>query len=318
MYNNYKSGRVGDEMKSTAKGVNLRRFLEDEYPAKIHCDAKSNQYHLAGDPQTNIGLDGFKNYNTNHKGDQIQFLRDYCGMMYCDAVRTLYIYAQNNPENMLSPEERGEGTRKFMPPARALEKYKCVWSYLVYTRNIPREIVEDMFREEELYQSMEYNNCVFLSNRCEFAEIHGTSTDIPFKRLAKGCEENGYWSTGNENAETCYICKSAIDAVSLMALHKKYCPDRGDSLYVSACGLNPAVIERIINEGYKNVILAFPEIDQAERLHYEFELHYITPGKDISVDGRKLTDWNDILMFCDDEKLIKDKIDNVRFDELPF
>ena len=284
----------------------------------FRCNEKSRQYHLADDPQTSIGLDGYKNYNTNRKGDQIQFLRDFCGMTYCEAVRTLCDYAKTNPEKMLSPEEQGEGIRKFMPPARSFGKYKCVWAYLVYSRNIPCEIVESSFKNEELYQAREYNNCVFISKMCEFAEVHGTSTDIPYKRLAKGCEENGYWLTGKIDAETCYVCKSAIDALSLKALYKKYCPDKADSVYISACGLNPGVIDRIINEGYKNIILAFPENDQSYMLRIDYNLHYISPGDDISVDCRKLLDWSDILMYCKNEKIIREKLENVGFDELPF
>lgn len=315
MYETYE--RVGDKLKKEAKGVNLRLFLMDEYPDKIQVDEKNQQYHLANDPQTLIGVDGFMNFNNRHRGDQIQFLEDFCGMSFGTAVRELSNYAKSNPDKLLSPEEKGDDVRRFLPPARTFQKFKCVWSYLVLVRKIPAKLVEELFKEQVLYQANNYNNCVFISKVCEFAEIHGSSSDVAFKQLAKGCESDGYWITGDIDAENCYICKSAIDAISLKALHRKYCPEKENSVYISICGCNSDAVKRIIKKGYKNIVLAFPDSTDAENLRYDHSLKYISPGTDI-VDGKTLADWNDILVHCKDEQKIKEKIEDIMYDELPF
>jgi len=316
MYEIYE--RVGDKLKKEAKSVDLRLFLMDEYPDRIQVDEKSQQYHLANDPHTHIGVDGFMNFTNRHRGDQIQFLEDFCGRSFGTAVRELSNYSKSNPEKTLSPEENGDGVRRFLPPARTFQKFKCVWSYLVLVRKIPAKLVEELFKEQVLYQANNYNNCVFISKACEFAEIHGSSSDVAFKQLAKGSEPDGYWITGDPNAEICYMCKSAIDVISLKALRDKYCPDSDDACYISICGYNSDAVKRIIDEGYKNIVLAFPTSPETEKLRYDYGLKYIYPGTDIVVGGKVLADWNDILVHCNDEQKIKEKIEDVMYDELPF
>lgn len=307
--------RVGSDMIALAKRVDLCEFLKEKYPDKIVHDEKSKQYNSTDDTETIIGAEGFYNFNTRYQGDQIQFLEDFLGMTFKAAVRELHIYAEINPGKLLTPDVKVDKVRIFAPPQRSNEKYKCVWSYLVYKRKIPHKLVESLFDEKTLYQSYEYNNCVFLSKKCDFAEINGT-TDNRFKMLAKGSEPDGYWITGDADAEICYICKSAIDAISLKALRDKYCPDSAEACYISICGYNRDAIKRIKDEGYKKIIFAFPHNDETIEICKDFELDHIFAGYN---DGKMaFADWNDILSHCNDENKIRSAIEDVIDWNCPF
>lgn len=307
--------RVGSSMIASAKRVDLREFLKEKYPDKIVYDEKSKQYNSTDDAETIIGAEGFFNFNTRYQGDQIQFLEDFLEMTFKAAVRELHIYAELNTDKLLATGSKADNVRMFVPPKRSCEKYKYVWSYLVYKRKIPHELVESLFDEKTLYQSYEYNNCVFYSKKCKFAEINGT-TDNRFKQLAKGSELDGYWITGDADAEICYICKSAIDAISLKALRDKYCPDSAEACYISICGYNRDAIKRIKEEGYKNIIFAYPYGDETINICYNFELDHIFAGCEIG--DLKCNDWNDMLAHCTDEKRIKNAIENIVEWNCPF
>lgn len=304
--------RIGSDMIALAKRVDLREYLKDKYPELITYDEKSKQYSAKDDSDVIIGAEGFYNFNTRYQGDQIQFLEDFDGLTFKEAVTDLHIYAKTNEDKLL--EASTDKTHMFSPPPRSNEKYKCVWAYLVYKRKIPHKIVESLFDEKTLYQSRDYNNCVFVSKQCDFAEINGTS-DNRFKKLAKDSDSDGYWITGDPEAETCYICKSAIEAISLKALHQKYMPEITDVCYTSISGYNKDAIKRIKDEGYKNLILAFPYNDETLGLCHKFELNHIFASCD---SGANLNDWNDILVRCDDEKIIKNLLEDIVAHDCPF
>ena len=304
-YKNYNSNKVGSTQIAAAKTVDLVQYLLHNYPHLIRYNEKSKRYLHSEHDSCVICNIGFYRFSTGDRGDQIQFLENYCNMCFQDAVRTLANYSAKNTSACISvdtPKHLHE--RHFKAPEALNGQYKCVWTYLVRTRKIPREIVERLFDEGTLYQSNEYQNCVFLSNTCKYAEIVGT-THVKFKKIEKDSDEDGFWLVGDKNSDTVYVCESSIDAISLMLLHQKYVPQE-KACYASMGGLKDQAIEHL-KSIFKTVIIAIDNDYSADEFREKHpDLFNIIPPEEIGSNDIK--DWNDVLCHDNNVGLIKNNL----------
>lgn len=303
--------RVGVSQIQIAKRVDLVRFLQQNYPELIVYDSKSKRYtHKDHDSCVIVGA-GFFRFSNGQRGDQIQFLEDFCGKTFQDAVVELCRYAGTTEcELIQKAEDISEIKKDFVIPEATNGMYKNVWAYLVYKRKLPKDTVEKLFAQKKLYQSKEYNNAVFLGDN--YAEVVGT-TDLKFKHIQPGSASDGYWCTGDEDAETVYISESAIDAISLMVLMKKYLPET-QAAFASMGGLKDQAILKL-KEKYNKIILAVDNDDRAKEYlaKHPDELKIMPP----EIEGIK--DWNDLLRYCKDEKTIKTSLSDIFYDNsVPF
>ena len=302
--------KVGSNQIQTAKRVNLVKFLEEKYPEIIVYDEKSKRYLHADYDSCVISEIGFYRFSNGQKGDQIQFLEDFCGKTFQDAVVELYNYCSNTNNSILVDTDKPKIVKNFEIPEATQGKYKNVWAYLVYKRGLTKQIVEKLFEDKKLYQSKEYNNAVFLGD--DYAEVVGT-TDIKFKHITPGSAPDGYWCSCNKDADTVYVCESAIDALSLMVLMNKYCTDI-NACYASMGGLKDQAVINLRNK-YKNVILAVDNDQRAKEYIDKYpDIPKITPPK---ITGIK--DWNDLLRSSTDTDVIKLSLTNIYYDtDLPY
>ena len=314
---NSKSNRVTQNQISKAKTVNLVKFLENMYPHLIRYDDKSRRYLHADHNSCVISEIGFYRFSTHDRGDQIQFLENYCGLSFQDSVKELARYAGNSVAGLVLERKPITTVSDFEAPEAFSGAYKCVWAYLVYKRRIPSEVVEKLFEDGTLYQARQYNNCVFLSSDCRYAELCGT-TDKKFKQIQKSSEHDGYWCTGNKDSDTVYVCESAIDAISLMVLQERFNPEER-ACYTSMGGLKDSAIERL-KERYKRVIIAVDNDQPAEDFRKKYTDNFnIEPPYVRGNNGEVMKDWNDVLRFCTNAELIKTSITEGFYDrDLPF
>lgn len=97
-----------------------------------------------------------------------------------------------------------------------------VFAYLVKTRCIRQEIVQEMVNRRQLYQDT-HGNCVFLSyesgedGKAVFACRRGTNTFKPFYGDVEGCDYSKCFYFDNQ-AEKLYVAESVIDAMSVMTI----------------------------------------------------------------------------------------------------
>ncbi len=97
-----------------------------------------------------------------------------------------------------------------------------VFAYLVKTRCIRQEIVQEMVNRRQLYQDT-HGNCVFLSyesgedGKAVFACRRGTNTFKPFYSDVEGCDYSKCFYFDNQ-AEKLYVAESVIDAMSVMTI----------------------------------------------------------------------------------------------------
>lgn len=311
------SERVTSSQIAKAKSVDLVKYLMHIHPHLIRYDGKSKRYLHPEHDSCVISSVGFYRFSNHDRGDQIQFLENFCNFSFQDAVRALAGYAGENILSCISDTDKKGKIRNFSAPEPCSGRYKNVWAYLVYKRKIPKEIVESLFENGALYQAKEYNNCVFLSDRCKYAEISGT-TDIKFKKIHNDSDPDGFWSVGNKNAHTVYVCESAIDAISLMLLQQKYNLEE-DACYASMGGLKDSAVEHL-KQLYKKVIIAVDnDVASDEFRDKHTDLFNISPPCVTGTNGKCTKDWNDVLRYCEDTEVVKKSLTEGFYDRiLPF
>lgn len=286
--------RVGESQIKKAKSVQLQRFLLEKLPDLISKDVSTDRFYYSKNKDICILDRGFVLHKTGQRGDQIQFLEDYLGKAFQEAVYMLIDYAES-PGAVLIDEceiQENSNPEKFVLPKATNGLYKCVWAYLVRKRNIPAEIVERLFDEKLLYQSEYCNNCVFSSLHCDYAELHGTS-DAKFNGIVKNSERDGYWQFG-DGGDTLYLCKSAIDAISLYILFKEAYPDKKINV-ASIGGYKEETVSRLIKEDTYKIILAVDKTEEGISFGDRFENLPKIRVADMIMTNKDVIDWNDML-----------------------
>lgn len=112
---------------------------------------------------------------------------------------------------------------KMQLPERGKNMHK-VFAYLIQTRKIAGNIVQEMVERKQLYQD-KFGNCVFVSydenGVPNFATKRGTNTYKPFYGDVAGCDYDKCFYIDNQ-AKKLYVTESVIDALSIMTLLPLY------------------------------------------------------------------------------------------------
>lgn len=177
-----------------------------------------------------------------------------------------------------------------------------VFAYLVKTRCIRQEIVQEMVNRRQLYQDT-HGNCVFLSyesgedGKAVFACRRGTNTFKPFYGDVEGCDYSKCFYFDNQ-AEKLYVAESVIDAMSVMTIrfpeYRKW-----NYLALGGTGKWMAVMNYITDSALKEIWIGTDNDksgQEAVRIISENvrkkrgDLTIIT---DLPVKGK---DWNEVLV----------------------
>lgn len=115
---------------------------------------------------------------------------------------------------------------------------KNAYAYLINTRKIDKEIVNDFIKNKNLYQD-EHKNCVFVSynkdGKADFASLRGTNTFSKFIGDVKGSNYDNCFLLNNKS-NILVVTESVIDAMSLMSLTKNIGANYKDYNYLSLSG----------------------------------------------------------------------------------
>jgi len=191
--------------------------------------------------------------STGEHGNPIELLKDYLGYTFVDAVLALSQFGDDDDYDY-------DFNRELIIPEHA-DMYDRAAKYLIETRGIDSKLVSKLMKDGLIYQEQGHNNICFESGN--YIELHGSLSYKSFKGIAAGSDSDGYWAFGftdkPKNQSICYVCESAIDAMSLFCIMDEAARRDGaetpQCYFASMGGLKQGALDRIRKE-FKHVILA--------------------------------------------------------------
>lgn len=314
---------VSKDQYNRACSVDLFEFLVRNHSSAVKVEYGSAL--LLADKHVSVkrGFHGYRNFRTDEKGNNIDYLMNFLGYDYQTAVLALigevgtqtdYVPVVNPP----IPE-----TKEIALPDPLNGRYKNLYAFLT-ARKIPADVIQLLIDRGILYQSREGNNIVFVNPQGDYCELRGTNSYAD-RRCRKRSECSRYCPgdhTWCKNMDACadykpdpfhgcrktrpdrfwyfdpepgketrhiYICEAAIDAVSLYVIHGKQGRIDGKSVYVSIGGAaNQKTIDRISQNSKQGTVVLAVDNDEAGQ-----ECRNRNPGLAYLLPKNK--DWNDDL-----------------------
>lgn len=164
------------------------------------------------------------------------------GRNFKDALNWLSDGASSMPlsrERSPQPEATLTERPPFQPPVPDESKWLAVQRYLVETRQLPQNLVDELHRQGMIYADG-LQNAVFVRKNQDGeitgANLRGTYQDSQFKGMSSGSRRDVGWfsfSQGQGKLERIVLVESAIDAMSAAALARQ---KTGMTMFMSADG----------------------------------------------------------------------------------
>ena len=226
-------------------------------------------------------------------GDAIDFVRRFYNKDYVGAVQLLLSQTCGNLTKS-APIERKE--KQFKLPERN-DRMSRVYSYLLLTRGIDKEILYEFVCKKMIYESAKYHNAVFVGYDSDgnprHAHLRGTVSSNAFKGNVSGSkpEYSFHW---NGTSDKLFLFEAPIDMLSFISMRK----DNWQShTYVASCSVSDRVLFQCLkdNSNIKKVYLCFDndEAGQTANKLIADKLNKINIQNEILIPKQK--DWNEDL-----------------------
>ena len=226
-------------------------------------------------------------------GDAIDFVRRFYNKDYVGAVQLLLSQTCGNLTKS-APIERKE--KQFKLPERN-DRMSRVYSYLLLTRGIDKEILYELVCKKMIYESAKYHNAVFVGYDSDgnprHAHLRGTVSSNAFKGNVSGSkpEYSFHW---NGTSDKLFLFEAPIDMLSFISMRK----DNWQShTYVASCSVSDRVLFQCLkdNSNIKKVYLCFDndEAGQTANKLIADKLNKINIQNEILIPKQK--DWNEDL-----------------------
>lgn len=236
-------------------------------------------------------------------GDAIDFVRRFYNKDYVEAVEMLL----NNCGGQIVNSQTTERERKpFILPPRN-DRMSRVFSYLLLTRGIDKDVLFEFVRRKMIYESADYHNAVFVgydsNGKPRHAHKRGTVTNNPYKGNAAGSqpEFSFHWQGTSEKI---FLFEAPIDMLSFISMHKE---NWQENSYAASCSVSDRVLFQCLkdNPNIKNVFLCFDndEAGQTANKRIADKLNKLNIQNEILIPTHK--DWNEDLTLSEkgDERI---------------
>ncbi len=227
-------------------------------------------------------------------GDAIDFVRRFYNKDYVEAVEMLL----NNCGGQIitSPPIEKEHKLFELPPRN--DRMSRVFSYLLLTRGIDKDVIYEFVRRKMIYESADYHNAVFVgydsSGKPRHAHKRGTVTSNPYKGNVAGSqpEYSFHW---HGTSEKLFLFEAPIDMLSYISMHKKNWKEHS---YAASCSVSDRVLFQCLNDNpnIKNVFLCFDndEAGQTANKRIADKLNSMNIKSEILIPTHK--DWNEDIL----------------------
>jgi hypothetical protein len=236
-------------------------------------------------------------------GDAVDFVRRFYNKDYAEAVEMLL----NNCDGQIITSPTIERVHKpFELPPR-YDRMSRVFSYLLLTRGIDKDVLFEFVRNRMIYESADFHNAVFVgydsSGKPCHAHKRGTVTSNSYKGNVTGSQpEFSFHRHGT--SEKIFLFEAPIDMLSFISMHKE---NWQENSYAASCSVSDRVLFQCLkdNPNIKNVFLCFDndEAGQTANKRIADKLNKLNIQNEILIPTHK--DWNENLTLSEkgDERI---------------
>lgn len=236
-------------------------------------------------------------------GDAIDFIRRFYNKDYAEAVEMLLNNGGGQIVNLQTTERE---QKPFILPPRN-DRMSRVFSYLLLTREIDKDVLFEFVRKKMIYESAYYHNAVFVgydsSGKPRHAHKRGTVTSNPYKGNVAGSqpEFSFHW---HGTSDKMFLFEAPIDMLSYISMHKENWQEHS---YAASCSVSDRVLFQCLNDNpnIKNVFLCFDndEAGQTANKRIAEKLNKLNIQNEILIPTHK--DWNEDLTLSEkgDERI---------------
>lgn len=188
-------------------------------------------------------------------GDAIDFIRKFYNKDYAEAVQMLLSNYGGQIVNLQTTERE---QKSFILPPRN-DRMSRVFSYLLLTREIDKDVLFEFVRKKMIYESADFHNAVFVgydsNGKPRHAHKRGTVTSNPYKGNVAGSQLE-YSFHFNGTSDKIFLFEAPIDMLSYISMHKENWKEHS---YAASCSISDRVLFQCLkdNLNIKNVFLCF-------------------------------------------------------------
>ena len=231
-------------------------------------------------------------------GDAIDFVCRFYNKYYAEAVEMLL----NNCGGQIITSPPIEKEHKPFELPQRNDRMSRVFSYLLLTRGIDKDVLFEFVKNKMIYESADYHNAVFVgydsNGKPRHAHKRGTVTNNPYKGNVAGSqpEFSFHWYGTSDKI---FLFEAPIDMLSFISMHK----DNWKShRYAASCSVSDRVLFQCLkdNPNIKNVFLCFDndEAGQTANKRIAEKLNSMNIQNELLVPNLK--DWNEVLKFAEE------------------
>lgn len=236
-------------------------------------------------------------------GDAVDFVRRFYNKDYAEAVEMLLNNCDGQIVNLQTTERE---QKPFILPPRN-DRMSRVFSYLLLTRGIDKDVLFEFIKNKMIYESAYYHNAVFVgydsSGKPRHAHKRGTVTSNPYKGNVAGSQPE-YSFHFNGTSDKMFLFEAPIDMLSYISMHKENWQEHS---YAASCSVSDRVLFQCLkdNPNIKNVYLCFDndEAGQVANKRIADKLNSMNIKSEILIPIHK--DWNEDLTLSEkgDERI---------------
>ncbi len=251
-------------------------------------------------------------HSTGAKGTAVDFLMEFFGYSFQDAVITLldgkYIATRNTrPEDMIEkqPDEKHHKKHKVILPPKNTDN-KRLYAYLCTARCIDPTVVNYFINKKLIYEDKDNHNIVTLGKDkngiIRYAGLKGTLTDKPFRCEVSGSNKN-YCFRHIGTSDTLYVYEAFIDLFSYITLfHLDYHWQNFN--YIALGGLHFEVLKKFLADypHIKTIVVCTDnDLTSSDNINHgqEFAVKIktqLSKNHKVMIHTPASKDWNDVLI----------------------
>lgn len=281
------------EQKKQARQTNIASLLIRQ--GEILKKSGSEYYWLDGSQKVTIRGNLWYHQYEQKGGDAVDFVRRFYNKNYVEAVQ--FLLNESHGQIITSMPIEKENKSFKLPPRN--DRMNRVFSYLLLTRGIDKDVLYEFVRRKMIYESSDFHNAIFvgydLSGKPTHAHKRGTVKNNHFKGNVAGSKPEysfHYFGKG----ENLFLFEAPIDMLSYISMHKV---NYKNNNYAASCSVSDRVLFQCLkdNPNIKKVYLCFDNdsAGQTANKRISEKLNKMNINNEIVIPTHK--DWNDDLLF---------------------